>query len=136
MRFRGLLSVAASAAIALAAGGCSNSTSPGTSVDLTGTYDLVSISIGGQAVANSTGTFSLTTTNYDLQLTLGGMAEPEDRGTYTASGSAASGTWSQKSTTSSNQSVGTYTMSGNTLTVTVTSPAPGSVSVWQKRTTP
>lgn len=136
MRFRRMLCAAAAAAIALGGVACSNSTAPSTPVDLSGTYDLASISISGQPIPNSTGTFSLTTSTYDLQLTLAGQVQPEDQGTYTATGTSQSGTWSQKSSTSSTQATGTYALSGNTLTVNVTSPQPVSVSVWQKRTTP
>ncbi|MGE5232344.1 MAG: hypothetical protein ACM3NS_11425 [Deltaproteobacteria bacterium] len=132
MGFRGMLNVIAAAAITAGGSACSSSTAPTTPVDLSGTYILQSISIGGQAVPNSSGTFTLTKTTYDLFLTLGGQVLPEDIGTYTATGN----NWSQTSNTTSTQAVGTYTLSGNVLTVTVTSPAPGSVSVWQKQSTP
>ena len=129
MRFRGLLSVAASAAIALGAGACSNSTTA-PSVNLTGTYALVSIQIGsGQALTpanGETGSFSLSATTYNL--TLSGPLSQTDAGTYTISGS----TWTQTSTTTG-QSNGTYTLSGTTLTVTTVQPTVGTVvSVWQK----
>ena len=129
MRFRGLLSVAASAAIALGAGACSSSTT-GPSVNLSGTYGLVSIQFGtGGAVLTpptETGSLSLSATTYNL--TLSGAQPETDTGTYAISGSS----WSQASSTTGTQSTGTYTLSGSTLTVTTTQQGIVVVSIWQK----
>jgi hypothetical protein len=129
MRFRGLLSVAASAAIALGAGGCSSSTTA-PSVDLSGTYGLVSIQFGtgGQVLTppTETGSLSLSATTYSL--TLSGAQPETDTGTYAISGSS----WSQASATNGTQSTGTYTVSGATLTVTTTQQGIVVVSIWQK----
>jgi hypothetical protein len=129
MRFRGLLSVAASAAIALGAGGCSNSTTA-PSVNLSGTYGLVSIQFGtgGQVLTppTETGSLSLSATTYSL--TLSGASPQTDTGTYAISGSS----WSQASSTTGTQSTGTYTVSGATLTVTTTQQGIVVVSIWQK----
>jgi len=129
MRFRGLLSVAASAAIALGAGGCNSTTAP--SVNLSGTYGLVSIQFGTGTTPLTppaeTGTFSLSATTYSV--TLSGQVPQQDTGTYSISGS----TWSQMSSTQGGlQSTGTYTLSGSTLTVTTTQGGVVIVSVWQK----
>jgi hypothetical protein len=129
MRFRGLLSVAASAAIALGAGACSNSTtSP--SVNLSGTYGLVSIQFGQGTTPltppTETGSLSLSATTYSL--TLSGAQPETDTGTYAITGS----TWSQASSTNGTQSMGSYTVSGATLTVTTTQQGIVVVSVWQK----
>ena len=130
MRFRGLLSVAASAAIALGAGACSNSTT-GPSVNLSGTYGLISIQFGQGTTAlmppTETGTFALSATTYTV--TLSGQVPDQDTGTYSISGS----TWSQISSTQGGaQSTGTYTLNGSTLTVTTTQQGVVIVSVWQK----
>jgi hypothetical protein len=130
MRFRGLLFVAASAAIALGAGGCSNSTTA-PAVDLSGTYGLVSIQFGTGTTPLTppaeTGTFSLSATTYSV--TLSGQVPEQDTGTYKISGS----TWSQISSSQGGaQSTGTYTLNGSTLTVTTTQGGVVIVSVWQK----
>jgi len=129
MRFRGLLSVAASAAIALGAGACSNSTTA-PSVNLSGMYGLVSIQFGQGTTPlmppTETGSLSLSATTYSL--TLSGAQPETDTGTYAITGS----TWSQASSTNGTQSMGSYTVSGATLTVTTTQQGIVVVSVWQK----
>ena len=130
MGFRGMLRVAAAAAIALGGGACSSTTAPA-SVDLSGTYGLVSIQFGtGTTVLTpptETGSFSLNTTTYNL--TLSGAVNQTDTGTYSISGS----NWSQSSTTNGFQSTGTYTVSGTQLTVTTVQQGITVVSVWQKQ---
>jgi hypothetical protein len=128
MGFRSLLLLAAGSAIALGITGCSSTTAP--SVDLTGTYGLVSIQFGQGTTALSPpteeGNFALSTTTYNLSLT--GAVPETDAGTYAANGTS----WSQVSSTSGVQSTGTYTLSGTTLTVTTVQSGVTVVAVWQK----
>lgn len=128
MGFRSLLLLAAGPAIALGITGCSSTTAP--SVDLTGTYGLVSIQFGQGTTALSPpteeGNLALSTTTYNLSLT--GAVPETDAGTYAANGTS----WSQVSSTSGVQSTGTYTLSGTTLTVTTVQSGVTVVAVWQK----
>ena len=128
MRFSGLRPLVLGAAIALGTGGCSSTTAP--SVDLSGNYGLVSIQFGqGTALTppGETGTFSLSTTAYNL--TLSGSVSETDTGTYAISGGSS---WSQTSSTQGVTSSGTYTLSGTTLTVTSTQQGTTIVAVWEK----
>ena len=129
MGFRGMLRVAAAAAIALGGGACSSTTAPA-SVDLSGTYGLVSIEFGAGTAAltppTETGSFSLNATTYNL--TLSGAVPETDTGTYSISGS----NWSQQSSTTGTQATGTYALSGIQLTVTTIQGGVTVVSVWQK----
>lgn len=129
MRISGWLSLAAVASVALSASGCSNSTGP--SVNLSGTYSLVSIQFPPQPVLippTATGTFTLTATTYTLHLVLQGQPPVDDNGTYSLNGTS----WSQSSTITG-QASGTYSVSGNTLTVNATAQGVTSISVWQKQ---
>lgn len=130
MGFRGMLRLAAAAAITAGGWACSSSTAP-TTVDLSGTYGLVSIQFGTGTTAltppTETGSFSLNATTYNL--TLSGAVNQTDTGTYSISGS----TWTQSSTTNGFQSTGTYTLSGTQLTVTTVQQGITVVSVWQKQ---
>lgn len=132
MGFRGMLRVAAAAAIALGGGACSSTTAPA-SVDLSGTYGLVSIQFGTGTTAltppTETGNFSLSTNPNIYNLTLSGQVPEQDTGTYSISGS----NWSQQSSVNGTQSVGTYTVSGTQLTVTTVQQGITVVSVWQKQ---
>ena len=100
---------------------CSDTTEPenGDTQDFTGSYTLVSIAQGTAAgvidIPGSTGSTTLTATNYEVSLTLP-QAPPappmtiDDEGTYTATGSATAGSWSQQSTVNPLlQYSGTYT---------------------------
>lgn len=130
MRVSGWLSLAAVASVALSASGCSNSTTSPT-VDLSGTYSLVSIQFPPQPALTpptATGTFTLTATTYTLQLTIQGQGTLNDNGTYALNGA----NWSQSSTITG-QATGTYSVSGNTLTVNATATGVTSISVWQKQ---
>ncbi len=130
MGFRGLLLLAASAAVALGIEGCNSTTAP--SVDLTGTYGLVSIQFGQSAAVltppNEEGSFALSATTYNLSLT--GAVPETDTGTYAANGTS----WSQVSSTSAAQSNGTYSLSGTILTVTTVQQGVTVIAVWQKLT--
>ena len=115
--------------------------------DLTGTYDLVSISslvTGGKTLKppDVSGTFVLLqsasvgrrvsgtmTMEITVQDGLGGTTNIKDTGTYAV---RADGTWEQKG--SLVQAKGTYTLVGGVLTVEVTEPAINvSTTVWQRR---
>ena len=139
MGFRGMLKVMAAGAIALGGGACSSSTAPA-SVDLSGTYGLVSIQFGTGTTAltppTETGNLALSTTNTTgtgsqgtYNLTLSGAQPENDSGTYSISGSS----WSQQSSVNGSQSVGTYTLAGTQLTVTTVQQGITVISVWQKQ---
>jgi len=130
MRVSGWLGLAVVASVALSASGCSNSTTSPT-VDLSGTYTLVSIQFPPQPALTpptATGTFTLTATSYTLQLNIQGQATVNDNGTYALNGA----NWSQSSMITG-QATGTYSVSGNTLTVNATAQGVTSISVWQKQ---
>ncbi len=120
--------------LAVLAGCGGSSTSVSTRVDLSGSYVLQSLTLGGATFTPSstppaTGTLVLTATNYTLDLNVAGQAQP-DAGTYTAT---SDGKWSQISTTSSTQSTGTYSLSGSTLTVNATAQGQTIGTVWTKQ---
>ncbi|WP_420442422.1 hypothetical protein [Candidatus Palauibacter sp.] len=116
--------------------------------NLSGTYNLVSLTgaiTGGITLAPpiAVGTFTLFqtgvsgdtatgTVSLDLTVTnpLDGSVIPiADTGTFTA---RADGTWQQ--TGQMAQNLGTYSLAGTVLTVTVTEPAPNvSTTVWQRQ---
>ncbi len=117
------------AAFALASGlaACGDDdggTPPPGPVDLSGTYELVSLTQSGVTLSPpvATGTLTLTATTYQLQLTTpdlqGQPQQTNDNGTYETSGSD----WTQQSATGLGTSTGTFTLQGNTLTVRVTAP--------------
>ena len=130
MRVRGLLLLAVGAGVTLSAWGCNSTTAP--SVDLTGTYGLVSIQFGqGAAVLtppNEEGSFALSATTYNLSLT--GAVPETDSGTYAATGTS----WSQVSSTSAAQSTGSYSLSETILTVTTVQQGVTVIAVWPKLT--
>lgn len=110
--------------------------------DLTGSYTLVSLTQAGQTGTppTVTGTFMVRQTKVEGQEASGTMAmkvtialsDPpgviEDEGTYK---NRYDGTWEQ--TGQVIQSKGTYTFSGDTLTVMVTEPALAvSTTIWKK----
>jgi hypothetical protein len=120
------------AVFALAA--CSDSNGPeDMQQDLTGTYTLVSISQGTAAgvvlIPGATGSFTLTATNYEVSLTIPQVPPAPalvitDEGTYTATGSETSGTWTQQSTVDVDlQYAGTYNWDAGTSQLTLDSTA-------------
>lgn len=126
--------------------GCSDDdgnggTNPPPGTDLSGTYTLVSVQQGAGTPQcgpslGCTGTLTLTATRYTLELTTPDPDDPlgsppitiVDTGTYTTSGNE----WTQTSDGNLPQSVGTYTLQGNTLTVAATSAGILVTSVWNK----
>lgn len=110
-----------------------NGTNPPNEVDLSGTYTLVSVTQGGITLTpaqGATGTLVLTDTTYSIDLTIPGPTGPNntvDSGTYAIDGN----TWTQESDNAGGfQGVGTYTLSGGTLTVDVTTAGVQVVTVW------
>ncbi len=117
--------------------------------NLSGTYNLVSLSgaiTGGITFAPpvAVGTFTLSqdatfegsaTGTLTLSITVtnpldGSVIQTiEDQGTFTV---RTDGSWEQTGETA--QNIGTYSLAGNVLTVTVTEPAPNvSTTVWQRQ---
>jgi hypothetical protein len=118
---------------------CSDTTEPendtGDTQDFTGTYTLASIAQGTAAgvtdIPGSTGSATLTATTYEVLLTLP-QAPPappmtiDDEGTYTATGSATSGNWSQESTVNPLlQYSGTYSYDAGSQQLTLDTTAAG-----------
>ena len=110
---------AAAAIIAIAA--CGESSGPdGDPQDFSGNYTLVSFAIAGLVVPGATGTFTMTATTYEASVTVPGQGDVDDEGTYTARGTATSGTWTQQSTLDPNlQYQGTYTWNSSTSELTL-----------------
>lgn len=125
--------------------GCSDDdeggTNPPPGTDLSGEYTLVSVQQGAGTPQcgpslGCTGTLTLTATRYTLDLTTPDPGDPlgsppitiVDTGTYTTSGSE----WTQTSDGNLPQSVGTYTLQGNTLRVDATSAGIRVISRWNK----
>ncbi len=103
--------------------------------DLSGTYELVSITFQGQPELSppiATGTFTLTQSGYQVTLTIDLPApqgqDIQDQGTYSTNNNA----WTQESTTTGNQSVGTYTLVGTRFEVIATTLGIASTTVWTK----
>lgn len=121
---------------ALAACGGNTATGPAPAADLSGTYGLVSITFQGNPAIGpptATGRLVLTKTTYNVTLDIKPPLVPEqvivDSGTYSISGNA----WSQSSLVNPVQSVGTYTLSHDTLTVNVTTVGMQVENVWKKQ---
>ena len=119
-------------AIASACG--SDSTAPNTSTSaLIGTYDLASATFQNQQAIGppiATGTLVLADSTYIVTLTIPPDTTPVvDSGTYTVSGS----NWTQASKVQPVQSVGTYSLSHDTLSVNVTTLNMQVATVWTKQ---
>ncbi len=100
--------------------------------DFSGNYTLVSFAQGDDPpVAGATGTFTLTATTYLVSINVPGGIPPQvdDQGTYTATGTATSGTWTQQSTVSILQSTGTYAWDAATSRLTLDTMSFGQRSV-------
>jgi len=111
---------------------CGDSTAPeGETQDFSGSYTLVTFSLGTAAAVNpvpgATGTFTITATTYTASTTISGQVV-NDHGTYTAQGTSESGTWSQQSTDDLDlQYQGTYTWNAATNQLTLDTTAAGGV---------
>jgi len=93
----------------LALSSCADDGGPsGTPQDFTGTYSVVSFQQGNLQIPGASGTVTLTATTYTFEVEVPPLTIT-DAGTYTATGSATAGTWSQQSTEDPNfQATGTY----------------------------
>jgi len=103
--------------------------------DLSGTYELVTLTQAGTPTIGppiATGTLVLTQTTYVIDLTTpdqtGTPVNTVDNGTYSTDGD----NWTQESSTTGLQGVGTFTLQGNTLTVNVTTVGIEVLTVWNK----
>jgi hypothetical protein len=124
--------------------GCSDGGPTGTAQDFSGNYTLVSFAQGTAAgvvdVPGATGTVTLTATHYDVTFSIpvGGGLPPldvADQGTYSAIGTATSGTFTQQSTLDQSlQYTGTYSFAAGTNQLTLDTTAEGirTVIVLQK----
>jgi hypothetical protein len=101
---------------------CSDSNDPdnGLPQDFSGNYTLVSFAIGGIEIPGTTGTFTMTATTYEASVSVPGQGAVVDEGTYTATGTATSGTWTQQSSIDANlQYQGEYTWNASTSELTL-----------------
>ena len=143
MRRRSLRVFVPLAVVALVglAGACGSDDDSGTDppqqTDLSGNYELVSFTQAGFTLAPpvATGTLVTTQTTYSISIThpdpddlLGPPLTTVDSGTYSTSGS----TWTQESSQTGLQGVGTFTLEGTTLTVDVTTARIEVLTVWSK----
>ncbi len=144
MRRRFLRAMLPLTAVALmgVAGACGGDDDNGTTdppgpVDLSGSYELASFSQGGFTLGPpvATGSLTLTATNYTISITHPDPADPmgpplttNDAGTYSTSGS----NWTQESSTTGLQGVGTFQLQGATLTVDVTTAGLEVLTVWSR----
>jgi len=97
--------------VAMAACGSDSSGVSGTPQDFTGTYTLVSFAQGTPSgiVPGATGGVTFTSTTYVLSVVIPGVITLDDAGTYTATGTATEGSWTQESSEPGGlQSSGTY----------------------------
>jgi len=129
---RGLTALAAVAGLAgIAACGSSSPTGP-TNVSLAGSYTLTAFSQSGVSVPGTSGTLTLTDSNYAVDITFPITTIPEvvDSGTYTATDS---GAFSETSRLNGVQTTGTYSFANNVLTVNVTAQGVPISQTWQKQ---
>jgi hypothetical protein len=104
-------------------------------LDFSGTYQLVSILPPGLPELEppaATGTLTLTFTTFDVDVTID-LPDPQgqqiqDQGSYTIDGS----TWSQESSATGDQSVGSYGYNGTRLELTTTTRGLTTFTVWSK----
>ena len=135
MRFGRSLAAAGCTAVALAvAFACKSSTDnncgSGTPPSLVGTYSLQSYTIGISTLTppQATGTLHFYTSAYSVSLTVAGQPVA-DSGSYVITGSQCI---SQSSVNGNPQFVGTFSLSGTTLTVTGTAGGQAAASQWTK----
>ena len=124
-------------ALAGLATGCSDDdpVDPPVETDLSGTYELASLTQAGTTIGPplATGTLVLTQTTYAIDLTVPNPDDPFgpgintlDNGTYSTDGN----TWTQESSNTGLQGVGTFSLQGGALTVDVTTAGLEVLTVW------
>lgn len=134
--------IAAACAVSVFAA-CGDSSGPVEEAqDFTGSYTLVTFYQGTAAtvteIPGATGTFTMTATTYAVSTTIPTVPTPtvvNDHGTYTALGTATSGTFAQQSTDNPDlQYSGTYSWDATTnrLTIDTTSQSIRTVLVIQR----
>jgi len=104
-------------------------------LDLSGTYELVSLTFQGQPALVppiATGTINLTKTEYDIDILID-LPPPqgetiEDVGTYSIDGTS----WSQESSLTGMQSVGTVSLVNGRLEVNATTLGQTTITVWDR----
>ncbi len=113
---------------------CGDSTSPdeGETQDFSGNYTLHEISsgtVGGSltVLAGSTGTFNMTATTYEVLIDVSnGLQTIDDHGTYTATGTATAGNFTQQSSVDpALQYQGTYAWNASTNRLTIDTSSQG-----------
>lgn len=141
MRHSHNVSVATLVAVTLlVVAGCSSksTTGPTGNPDLVGSYRLVTITsaaFGGVELKPpvATGTMTMTDSTYTVDITIAVPGQDtipiQDMGTYTVSGDSIT----QTSTVQQIQSVGTYSLVNNTLTVDVTAAGQETKTIWNKQ---
>jgi hypothetical protein len=143
---RHLVAVVAVSLPVLVLARCSDGGPTGTAQDFSGNYTVLSMAQGTPAgvvdVPGTTGTVTLTATHYDVTLSNPGSVNPPippfnitDQGTYSAIGTATSGTFTQQSTLDQSlQYTGTYSFAAGTNQLTLDTTAEGirTVIVLQK----
>lgn len=129
------LAVVALVGIAGACGGDDDEPMGPVETDLTGTYELVSVTQGGVTLGpaqGATGTLTATQTRYTVDITVPSPAGPintVDTGTYMTDGN----TWTQESDNAGGfQGIGTFSLVGDTLTIDVTTAGVQVLSVWNR----
>lgn len=126
--FRGKTAKIATTLALLASVACGDSTSPdeGETQDFSGSYTLHEISsgtVGGSltVLAGSTGDFTMTATTYEVLIDVSnGLRTIDDHGTYTATGTATAGNFTQQSSVDAAlQYQGTYAWNASTNRLTL-----------------
>lgn len=129
------LVIVALVGIAAGCGGDDEEPTGPVETDLSGTYELVSVTQGGITLGpaqGATGTLTATRTNYAIDITVpspDGPINTVDTGTYQTDGN----TWTQESDNAGGfQGVGTFSLVGSTLTIDVTTAGVQVLSVWNR----
>lgn len=130
-----LLSVAVAACGGGDGGDGGDSPTGPTAQDLVGGYELISFKFQDQPAFTppaAVGTLVLTLTTYQVDISINFPLDTmriHDEGTYSI---GSNGTWAQESTTMDVQSVGTFELGNDTLSVDVTAQGQRILNVWRR----